>query len=84
MGWFKRGQITRDHIFSRSWNPDKRPTHQWTVGACHNCNGAFGKIEIALRDQLAICLAQTGCGSEIKFFAATTTPARDAERLKRN
>jgi len=32
------------------------PTPQWTVSACQNCNAAFGKIEIALRDQLAICL----------------------------
>jgi hypothetical protein len=49
--------MTRDHIFSRSWNPDKSPTHQWTVAACQSCNNAFGKVEIALRDQLALGLA---------------------------
>jgi hypothetical protein len=54
--WFERRRTARDHIFAKSWNPHRNPTHVWTVSACRSCNETFGKMEIALRDQLAICL----------------------------
>lgn len=61
LDWFSRKEITRDHIFSKSWNPVRKPVQQqWTVAACHSCNNQFGKLEIAVRDRLAICLVPNG------------------------
>lgn len=58
LGWLAR--LTRDHIFATSWNPVPNPISEWTVGAREACNHRFGKLEINLRDLLAICLVPGG------------------------
>ncbi len=56
--WFERDEITRDHVFPRSWYPDTTPANleKWQIPACRRCNRLHGKIEERLLVHLGLCL----------------------------
>ena len=50
--------ITKDHVFPRSWYTDDTPSwiQRWTAPSCSECNQKFGKMEQDLFVKLAACI----------------------------
>jgi len=51
-------EITRDHIFPKSWYPDNTPSdlERWTAPACLDCNQKLGELEEDIFIRMAMCV----------------------------
>ncbi len=51
-------ELTKDHIFPKSWYPDSTPKdiEKWVAPACFECNNRLGKIEEELYKKIAVCV----------------------------
>jgi hypothetical protein len=58
-------ELTRDHIFPKSWYPDSTPEEieRWTVPACSKCNKKLGIAEEKIFNRLVICLDENELGA---------------------
>jgi hypothetical protein len=69
--------LTRDHVFPRSWYPDSTPPNiqHWTVPSCRECNAKHGRNEEGLLLRIGLCVGP-------EEFAAQGVSAKALRAIK--